>query len=307
MLVQARTILVVDNDPNVLQAVETYLVDLEYHVVKASVWTEAIAEIEENLPDAILLDLHLPTVQGEALLEFIRQTHATLPVVIISTDISPPEMTRLSQLGASGFIRKPFETDDLFLVLEQVLTDISTLQSPSETQIEQPTASFEQPSIDTLFSKSVKEPIEELVEESIEESVKDSVEDSIEDSIEDSVEDSDKEPIKEPAAETPPPRTMAPLPVGIVPGSGVQDLARHPKHALTPVTGLTGSNIKRVRKKKKQRSKSKNPLKKARNFALILLFFVLIAGLIYTMQQGLNLGFLGGITFGNPVSTPPTP
>ena len=56
-------------------------------------------------------------MQGEALLDFIRESDRRLPVVIISADTKPNEMARLGELGASGFIRKPFETDDLLVVL----------------------------------------------------------------------------------------------------------------------------------------------------------------------------------------------
>jgi len=128
---QIRTILVVDDDSTVCEAVTSYLSEEEYRIVTASRWTEAIAILQEDRPDAMLLDLHLPTVQGEALLEFIRESDRRLPVVIISTDIKPDKMARLGELGASGFIRKPFETDDLLVVLEQVLVDLSVLSVES--------------------------------------------------------------------------------------------------------------------------------------------------------------------------------
>lgn len=257
-----RTILVVDDDPTVLQAVENYLDDHEYQVVKASLWTEAITELENSTPDAVLLDLHLPTVQGEVLLDFIRQTYPALPVIIISSNISSSEMMRLSSLGASGFIRKPFQTDDLLLVLEQVLVDLSAISS-GVSKIQEDARS-------NPFTGSVLEP----------------------------------------RTETSPPQALPqqtpsdPLPSDIVPGSGVLDLAKRFYPVTTPTPTTKDTRLKRIRKKKKRHKPAGSALKRLRNFALILVFFFMIGALIYTLQQGLNIGFLGGMTFNKSLSSP---
>lgn len=119
-----RTILVVDDETDVTTTLESMLADRDYTIRQASRWTEAIAQIQENRPVAVLLDLYLPTVQGEALLEFIRDLDATLPVVIVSSEIDPTRLEHLGRMGANGFVRKPFEEDDLFLVVEQILSDV---------------------------------------------------------------------------------------------------------------------------------------------------------------------------------------
>ena len=118
---EQRTILVVDDEPEVSSVLESALDAREYRIRSVSKWTEAIAEIHETPPDIVLLDLYLPTVQGEALLEFIKDQNLNFPVVIVSSEIDPGKMQQLGQLGASGFVRKPFEEDDLVVVVEQVL------------------------------------------------------------------------------------------------------------------------------------------------------------------------------------------
>ena len=141
----SRTILTIDDDPDVLEAVETFLNAHEYKVVTAQRWTEAITQLSDASPDAVLLDLHMPTVQGEALLEFIRENHAGLPVVIISAGATPEEMARLGDLGANGFIRKPFDTEDLIVILEQVLLDLE-----EESRTEPPALPTTEPSAEEL-------------------------------------------------------------------------------------------------------------------------------------------------------------
>lgn len=118
---QQLTILVVDDEPEVASALGSALDEQEYQVRCVQKWTEAIAEIHETPPDVVLLDLYLPTVKGEALLEFIKNLHNNLPVIIVSSEIEPDKMQQLGRLGASGFVRKPFERDDLVVVVEQVL------------------------------------------------------------------------------------------------------------------------------------------------------------------------------------------
>ncbi len=258
-----RTILVVDDDPTVLQAVENYLDDHEYQVVKASLWTEAITELENSAPDAVLLDLHLPTVQGEVLLDFIRQTHHALPVIIISSNISSSEMMRLSSLGASGFIRKPFQTDDLLLVLEQVLVDLSAVSSGVSKNQEDVRSN--------PLTGSVLEPQTET----------------------------------SPSQALPQQTPSDPLPSDIVPGSGVLNLARRANPAITPASNVKGAHTNRIRKKKKRHKPAGSTLKRLRTFALVLVFFFMIGALIYTLQQGLNIGCLCGISLSSPTQQTP--
>ena len=118
-----QRVLLVDDEEDVLESVSSYLSDRGYRVVTASKWTEAIAQLQEAKPDIVLLDLNLPTVRGPALLEFIRESYSDLPVVIVSSDIDTATLDKLSSLGASGFVRKPFDTEDLLVVVEQALLD----------------------------------------------------------------------------------------------------------------------------------------------------------------------------------------
>ena len=115
--------MVVDHDRDALNTVASYLSQQGFQAAVAARWTEAILQIQEKQPDIVLLDLHMPSVRGDALLEFIRELDKNLPVIIVSSDIGAEEMERLGRLGASGFVRKPFENDDLLLVMEQVMAE----------------------------------------------------------------------------------------------------------------------------------------------------------------------------------------
>ena len=130
-----QRVLLVDDEQDVLDTVSKYLsgrgyrldvvsislVDAGYRVATASKWTEAIAELEESHPDIVLLDLDLPTVHGTALLEFIRESHQDLPVVIASADVDSGTLDRLSALGANGFVRKPFDPEKLVGIVKNTI------------------------------------------------------------------------------------------------------------------------------------------------------------------------------------------
>lgn len=134
---EERTILVVDDEADVVAALESTLVDQGYGIRQATRWTEAIAEIQDKRPDAVLLDLYLPTVQGEALLEFIRDFDEKLPVIIISSGIDPTKLDHLGKMGANGFIRKPFTEEDLFVVVQQILSELEAQEAVSRSVLSQ--------------------------------------------------------------------------------------------------------------------------------------------------------------------------
>lgn len=189
-MLKTRTILTIDDDPKVLDTVEQYLNTREYKVVTAQRWTEAITQLTDASPDAVLLDLHLPTVQGEALLEFIRENHAELPVVIISSGATPTEMARLGELGANGFIRKPFDTEDLIVILEQVLLDLSATTQP-ESHLAPPQIESDEDHFEVATEKTPE-----------------------------------TEETPETANTEPPQKSKIELPSNITPGSGVHNLPR---------------------------------------------------------------------------------
>ncbi len=124
---QPQTVLLIDDDPEVLETATSYLSQHGFQVFTTSLWTEAIAHLQATPPDLVLLDLTLPTVQGETLLEFIREQDQNLPVVILTSGIDAEKIEHLGKLHANGFIRKPFDVDDLLVVVEQALIERENL------------------------------------------------------------------------------------------------------------------------------------------------------------------------------------
>ena len=133
---ETRIVLLVDDDADTLEQATSWLSQRGFRVETASKWTEAILRFQETPPDIVLLNLSLPTVRGEAILEFIRELDSDLPVVALSSGSDPDEIERLGALGASGFIRKPFGADDLIVIVEQTLAESEDVLEEEELPAE---------------------------------------------------------------------------------------------------------------------------------------------------------------------------
>ncbi|MPY94530.1 MAG: response regulator [Acidimicrobiia bacterium] len=79
----------------------------------------------EHRPAVVLLDLHLPDVSGQEVLQRLREdpTTATIPVVILSADATPGQVQRLLASGAAAYLTKPFDVRQLLRVLDDLLPD----------------------------------------------------------------------------------------------------------------------------------------------------------------------------------------
>lgn len=120
----AKLILVVDDEADFSELLQFRLRDREYEVLSAATGTEALDKARRHLPDAILLDLLLPDLDGLTLCEILRRRLSTrdTPVIMISAVSS--EVTRRSArlAGASAFFSKPLDFDSLRTQLELLLT-----------------------------------------------------------------------------------------------------------------------------------------------------------------------------------------
>ncbi|HKJ11377.1 MAG TPA: response regulator [Ornithinimicrobium sp.] len=115
------TVLVVDDDPSVLEVVCTILESRDYRAVPASSGEEALARALAEPPDAVVLDLIMPGTDGWQVLGRLRAepTTADVPVVILSIlserEDSPEPSTY------EGWVPKPFDTESLASVLERAI------------------------------------------------------------------------------------------------------------------------------------------------------------------------------------------
>lgn len=108
-------ILVVDDEPDILDLVEWTLTSEDFEVVTAKDGLEALEKVRTTHPDLILLDLSMPGMDGFEVMEVLRSTPETadIPVIILTARAQITDKLRGLSSGADDYITKPFELDTL--------------------------------------------------------------------------------------------------------------------------------------------------------------------------------------------------
>jgi len=114
-------ILVVDDDIDLRKMIQWVLEDEGFEVETAANGLDAVDQAMQQRPALVILDLGLPLLVGEGVAaELHAQYGTTIPLVLITADEHAEEKSR--QVGASTFLRKPFEIDDLVNAVQQALS-----------------------------------------------------------------------------------------------------------------------------------------------------------------------------------------
>jgi len=116
------TILICDDEPTLLELMRVSLGD-GYSFAEASDVAEAIELAESVRPDLILLDVMMPGGSGLNVLEHLRSVPALqeTPVVVVSAFTADRDHLAAYDAGADGFLKKPFDPDELESLVQQLL------------------------------------------------------------------------------------------------------------------------------------------------------------------------------------------
>ena len=131
--IMRRKILVVDDEPDILELVSFNLRAEGYDVVTAADGKEALNQARAVLPDLIVLDLMLPEIDGLAVCEILRRLPSTAPIPIIMVTAWKSELSRIIGLetGAEDYLTKPFSPRDL---VARVNNTIRTHEAKAESK-----------------------------------------------------------------------------------------------------------------------------------------------------------------------------
>lgn len=128
-----RRILIIDDEPGILEVLSHHLRSLNFDPLTTPKWTEALNQITHAPPDLILLDLCMPTVQGEVILEYLQQQGHLIPVIVISAHLDPERVEKLCRLGARKCISKPFQLSEIAGAVREELGEAGAPPPPRET------------------------------------------------------------------------------------------------------------------------------------------------------------------------------
>ncbi|HAJ71595.1 MAG TPA: two-component system response regulator GlrR, partial [Methylophilaceae bacterium] len=111
------TILIVDDDQDILTLISMRLKSAGYHTITANDGAQALSVLNIERPHLIISDLRMPSIDGMTLMQRVHQVHPTLPFIILTAHGSIPEAVNATQQGAFSFLAKPFESQ---VLLQQV-------------------------------------------------------------------------------------------------------------------------------------------------------------------------------------------
>lgn len=118
-----KVIVVVDDEPHIVEMVKTFLSIKGYDVHGAYTGESGLAIVESEHPDALLLDLMLPDMEGFEVCERLRASEqfADLPILIISARSDVASRERAKAAGADVYFTKPVPMPELIAELNRVL------------------------------------------------------------------------------------------------------------------------------------------------------------------------------------------
>jgi two-component system chemotaxis response regulator CheY len=118
-----RTILVIDDSATMRQIVSFCLKGAGYGVVAVSDAAEVLSKLKTEKIDLVITDLNMPNVDGITLTKLIRAQPGSkyTPVLLLTTESSPERKAQGQAAGATGWLVKPFEPDQLLKVVKRVL------------------------------------------------------------------------------------------------------------------------------------------------------------------------------------------
>jgi two-component system KDP operon response regulator KdpE len=119
-MVEGRRILVVDDEPDLRDAVRVYLEMHGYSVLQAADGQEAVAKVRTTLPDLVVLDVMMPVMDGITALQQLR-TLSAVPVIMLTVKGDEDDKVRALRLGADDYVTKPFSQRELLARIESVL------------------------------------------------------------------------------------------------------------------------------------------------------------------------------------------
>jgi len=129
MAPRGKHILVVDDSPSVRRVVTNMLKQHQWEVQSARDGVEALEMITQQAPAAVLLDLEMPRMDGYELMATVRaqEQYRTLPLVVLTSRAAAKHQQRAMQLGASAYVVKPYQDEELINILNALVYGATTV------------------------------------------------------------------------------------------------------------------------------------------------------------------------------------
>jgi DNA-binding NtrC family response regulator len=132
-----ETILIVDDEPDILDLLELIISDkTDYRVLTTGDPREALERIRRGEADLLITDLRMPEMDGSDLVSQAVQIDDRLPFIIITAYGTPETALEVMHLGAFDFITKPFRQEQILLTIEKAIKFRRLLQENQSLKAE---------------------------------------------------------------------------------------------------------------------------------------------------------------------------
>lgn len=119
-----KRVLIVDDEADLVELLESRLEDNDYDVLKAYDGLEALEKARREKPDLVLLDLMLPKIDGYKVCKLLKadRERSNLPIILLSAKAQQEDIRLGREAGADAYVTKPFESEELLGRIRQLIT-----------------------------------------------------------------------------------------------------------------------------------------------------------------------------------------
>ena len=114
------SVLLVDDDPQLIRLVRANLESSGYRVLSAAEGISALRLLDQETPDLVVLDIMLPGMDGYALCQRVREI-SSVPIIMLTAKVEDADKVKGLKIGADDYITKPFNVQELLARIEAVL------------------------------------------------------------------------------------------------------------------------------------------------------------------------------------------
>ncbi len=127
----SKRLLIVDDEPNLLRALEAYLGAERFEVTIARSGAEALVKLAQALPDLIISDIRMPGMSGYELARQLRDSSRTalVPIVFLTAKGESEDRIEGFRAGVDAYLTKPFVPDELLAVVNNILSRVERTHS----------------------------------------------------------------------------------------------------------------------------------------------------------------------------------
>ncbi|HET6379821.1 MAG TPA: sigma-54 dependent transcriptional regulator [candidate division Zixibacteria bacterium] len=131
-----RSVLVVDDDSQIRSLLSDLLKSNGYQVVEAKTGAEAVAAVEKQRPDLVMMDIKLPDMDGLDVLKQMKRERPELEIIVMTAFGGSSSAIRAMEHGAYDYVTKPFDIDDLLATLRRVFEHAEMAEEVSALRLE---------------------------------------------------------------------------------------------------------------------------------------------------------------------------